>query len=198
MAITYPLSLPTSIGIAQIELRAVNAIGMSMSPFTFSQQTVVHEGQRWEASISIPTVRREYTAPWKAFLTALKGRRGTFLLSDPDYVSPRGTASGTPTITGTAGNETATITMTGTLLAGDYIQIGTLLNSKLYQVLEDCSDTGLGTTVSLWPSLRTSPAAEDVNLSSPSGLFRLADNQVSWGIDSSSAYSISFDCIEVI
>ena len=167
-------------------------------PFTFSQQTVVHQGQRWEASISIPTVRKQYAAPWKAFLTALKGRRGTFLLSDPDYASPRGTASGTPTITGTAGNETATITMTGTLLAGDYIQVGTLLNSKLYQVLEDCSDTGLGTTVSLWPSLRTSPAAEDVNLSSPSGLFRLAANQVSWAVDQSSAYSISFDCVEVL
>jgi hypothetical protein len=197
MAITYPLSLPTSIGIAQIELRAVNAIGLSQSPFTFAQQTVIHQGQRWEASVSIPTLRREYTAPWKAFLTALKGRRGTFLLSDPDYVSPRGTAT-SATIEGTAGNETATITMTGTLLAGDYIQIGTLLNSRLYQVLEDCSDTGVGTTISLWPALRSSPEVEVVNLSSPSGLFRLADNQTSWAIDSSSAYSISFDCMEVI
>jgi len=194
MAITYPLSLPTSIGIAQIELRAVNAIGLSQSPFTFAQQTVIHQGQRWEASVSIPTLRREYTAPWKAFLTALKGRRGTFLLSDPDYVSPRGTAT-SATITGTVGSETATITMTGTLLAGDYIQIGTLLNSRLYQVLED--QTGSG-TISVWPALRSSPTAEAVNLSSPSGLFRLADNQTSWAIDSSSSYSISFDCMEVI
>ena len=194
MAITYPLSLPTSIGIAQIELRAVNAIGLSQSPFTFAQQTVIHQGQRWEASVSIPTLRREYTAPWKAFLTALKGRRGTFLLSDPDYVSPRGTAT-SATITGTIGSETATITMTGTLLAGDYIQIGTLLNSRLYQVLED--QTGSG-TISVWPALRSSPTAEAVNLSSPSGLFRLADNQTSWAIDSSSSYSISFDCMEVI
>mgnify|MGYP000129327265 CR=1 FL=1 len=194
MAITYPLSLPTSIGIAQIELRAVNAIGLSQSPFTFAQQTVIHQGQRWEASVSIPTLRREYTAPWKAFLTALKGRRGTFLLSDPDYVSPRGTAT-SATITGTVGSETATITMTGTLLAGDYIQIGTLLNSRLYQVLED--QTGSG-TISVWPALRSSPSAEVVDLSSPSGLFRLANNQTSWAIDASSAYSISFDCMEVI
>jgi len=195
MAITYPLSLPTSIGIAQIELRAVNAIGLSMSPFTFSQQTVVHEGQRWEASISIPTVRREYTAPWKAFLTALKGRRGTFLLSDPDYVSPRGTASGTPTITGSAGDSSVTVVLTGSLLAGDYIQLGTGLNARLHQVLED--QTGNG-TLEIWPALRGNYSSANVVISSPSGLFRLATNQVTWDINSSSAYSISFDCVEVI
>lgn len=195
MAITYPLSLPTSIGIAQIELRAVNAVGMSMSPFTFSQQTVVHQGQRWEASISIPTTRREYTAPWKAFLTALRGRSGTFLLSDPDYVSPRGTASGTPTVTGSAGDSSVAVVLTGSLLAGDYIQLGTGLNARLHQVLED--QTGNG-TLEIWPALRDNYTTASVVISSPTGLFRLASNQTSWAIDNSSAYSISFDCVEVV
>jgi len=201
MAITYPLSLPTSIGIAQIEIRAANAIGLGQSPFTFSQQTVVHQGQRWEASISIPTVRRQYAAPWKAFLTALKGRRGTFLLSDPDYASPRGTATSATLndVGGTsrvAGSSSIVVSMTGTLLAGDYIQLGTGLNSRLHQVLQDQDGSG---TLEIWPALRSNYAdSTALDLSNPSGHFRLAANQVSWAVDQSSAYSISFDCVEVL
>ncbi len=93
MAITFPLSLPTSIGIESIELRAVNAVATSQSPFTFRQQIVAHQGQRWEASVSVASnIRRDLAAPWKAFLTALKGQQGTFLLGDPDYATARGKA----------------------------------------------------------------------------------------------------------
>ncbi len=71
MAISYPLSTPTTIGIESIELRAVNAVATSQSPFTFKQQVVAHQGQRWEASVNIPSVRRDKAAAWKAMLTAL-------------------------------------------------------------------------------------------------------------------------------
>ena len=92
MAISYPLATPTTIGIESIELRAVNAVAISQSPFTFQQQVISHGGQKWEASVSIPPVRRDLAAPWKAMLTALKGQTGTFLLGDPDYATPQGTA----------------------------------------------------------------------------------------------------------
>ena len=95
MTISYPLTLPTSIGIAQIELVAENAVAISTSPFTYRQQVVQHPGQRWRATVSIPqNIRRDIAAPWKAFLTSLKGQVGTFLLGDPDYETNRG-ASGT-------------------------------------------------------------------------------------------------------
>ena len=93
MAIAYPLDTPTTIGIESIELRAVNAVATSQSPFTYKQQIVSHTGQKWEASVTIPSVRRDKAAEWKAMLVALKGQTGTFLLGDPDYVTPRGTVS---------------------------------------------------------------------------------------------------------
>jgi len=40
MSISYPLDMPTTIGIEQIELRAVNAVAISSSPFTYKQQIV--------------------------------------------------------------------------------------------------------------------------------------------------------------
>jgi len=195
MAISYPLNTPTTIGIESIELRAVNAVAVSQSPFTYKQQVISHQGQIWSASVSIPSVRRDLAAEWKAMLVALKGSVGTFLLGDPDYVTPRGTVSGTPTLSGTAGDSTVSVTMTGTLLAGDYIQLGTGSAARLHQVLVDQSGSG---NLEIWPDLRSTYSGETVIYSSPKGVFRLGNSTTSWSIDNASFYGISFDAIEAL
>jgi len=194
MAITYPLTLPTSIGIANITLYANNAVAISQSPFTFQQQIIQHAGQRWTASVSIPPVRRDLAEPWNAFLLALKGPVGTFLLGDPNAKAPRGTAS-TATLTGTAGSSSPTITMTGTLLAGDYIQLGSGSTATLHKVLVDRSGSG---TLEIWPKLRSSVTGATVTLNNIVGRFRLSSGQQSFSIDSASSYGISFDCVEAV
>jgi hypothetical protein len=195
MAISYPLNTPTTIGIESIELRAVNAVAVSQSPFTYKQQVISHQGQIWSASVSIPSVRRDLAADWKAMLVALKGSVGTFLLGDPDYVTPRGTVSGTPTLSGTAGDSTVSVTMTGTLLAGDYIQLGTGSAARLHQVLVDQSGSG---NLEIWPDLRSTYSGETVIYSSPKGVFRLGQSTTSWSIDNASFYGISFEAIEAL
>lgn len=194
MAISYPLSQPTTIGIEQIELRAINAVATSQSPFTYRQQIINHGGQKWEASVTIPSTRRNLAAPWKAMLVALRGPTGTFLLGDPDYAIPRGTVSSC-TLSGSAGDSTASVTMTGTLLAGDYIQLGSGSAAKLHQVLVDQSGSG---NLEVWPNLRSNYTDETVITSSPKGLFRLKENVSSWTINNSSLYGISFEAVEVI
>ena len=194
MAIAYPLALPTSIGIANITLSANNAVAISQSPFTFQQQIIQHPGQRWTASVSIPPVRRDLAEPWNAFLLALNGPVGTFLLGDPNAKNPRGTAT-SATITGTGGSSSPTITMTGTLLAGDYIQIGSGATATLYKVLQDRSGTG---TIEIWPALRSSVTAATVTLTNTVGRFRLSGNQQSFSINEASIYGISFDCVEAL
>lgn len=194
MSITYPVNLPTSIGIESIELRAVNAVATSQSPFTYKQQIVAHQGQRWEASVSVPAVRRDLAAPWKAFLTSLKGQQGTFLLGDPDYATPQGTVSSC-TLSGSAGDETATVTMTGTLKAGDYIQLGGGSSARLHQVLQDQSGSG---SLEIWPALRDDYSGAAVTFNAPKGVFRLANNISSWSINNSSAYGITFEAVEAL
>jgi hypothetical protein len=196
MAISYPLDTPTTIGIESIELRAMNAVAVSQSPFTYKQQVISHQGQIWSASVSIPSVRRDLAAEWKAMLVALKGSVGTFLLGDPDYVTPRGTISGTNnTLSGNAGDSTVSVTMTGTLLAGDYIQLGTSSAARLHQVLVDQSGSG---NLEIWPDLRSTYSGETVIYSSPKGVFRLGQSTTSWSIDNASFYGISFDAIEAL
>ena len=194
MALSYPLATPTSIGIESIELRAVNAVATSQSPFTYKQQIISHGGQKWEASVSIPSVHRDKAAQWKAMLVGLKGPVGTFLLGDPDYDTPQGTVSAC-TLTGSAGDDTVTVAMTGTLLAGDYIQLGSASSAKLHQVLVDQNGGG---SLEIWPALRSDYTAATVTFNSAKGVFRLATNISSWSINNSSTYGISFEAVEAI
>ena len=194
MALSYPLDTPTSIGIESIELRAVNAVATSQSPFTYKQQIISHGGQKWEASVSIPSVHRDKAAQWKALLVGLKGQTGTFLLGDPDYATPQGTVSSC-TLTGSAGDETVTVVMTGTLLAGDYIQLGSGSAAKLHQVLLDQDGDG---SLEIWPALRSNYTGETVIFNAPKGVFRLATNISSWSINNASTYGISFEAVEAL
>ena len=194
MALSYPLATPTSIGIESIELRAVNAVATSQSPFTYKQQIISHGGQKWEASVNIPSVHRDKAAQWKALLVGLKGPVGTFLLGDPDYATPQGTVSSC-TLTGSAGDDTGSVVMTGTLLAGDYIQLGSGSAAKLHQVLLDQDGDG---TLEIWPSLRSDYTSETVVFNSPKGVFRLANNVTSWSINNASTYGISFEAVEAV
>ena len=194
MAISYPLDTPTTIGFESIELRAVNATITSQSPFSYKQQVISHTGQRWEASVSIPSVLRDLAEPWAAFLTALKGQTGTFLLGDPLSATPRGTVSSC-TLTGNAGDESVTVTMTGSLLAGDYIQLGSGPTARLHKVLVD--QTGSG-TLEIWPALRSTYSSATVTTTNAKGVFRLNQNMSSWQISNANSYGIAFEAVEAI
>ena len=193
MSIVYPISTPTDIGIAQIELGATNAVAVSKSPFTFATQVHAYSGEMWSANVTIPTVRKDLAEPWVAFLMSLRGQYGTFLLGDPNNTSPRGTASAA-TVSGSLGDRSVTVSMTGTLLAGDYIQLGSGSNAKLHKVLVDKSGSG---TLEIWPALRSNFSGA-ATLTNTKGVFRLASNQTNWSIGNSSAYGIQFEAMENI
>lgn len=209
MAIVYPLSIPTTIGIENIELRAVNAVATSQSPFTYKQQIVQHTGQRWEAAITIPPVKRDLAEEWVAFLLSLKGPTGTFLLGDPLGVTPRGTAStnaGTPVVNGAdQTGEFISIdglptSETGYLLAGDYIQLGSGSTATLHKVLTQVDTNGLGEAdIDIWPNIITAPADNaTVVVSNAKGRFRLKNNVQSWQINNINSYGITFEAVQVL
>lgn len=195
MAISYPVSTPESvIGIAQVELSATNAVAISRSPFTFATQVHAYDGEMWTANVTIPTVRKDLAEPWVAMLVSLRGQYGTFLLGDPNNTSPQGTAT-SATITGSTGDRSVTVAMTGTLKAGDYFQLGSGSSAKLHKVLVDKSGSG---TLEIWPALRSDYTTANATLTNPKGVFRLATNQTNWSIGSSSAYNIQFQAMEDI
>ena len=210
MAITYPLTLPTTTGIASISLVARNVVGLSQSPFTLKTQVQKHAGQRWEATINLPPLSRDEAEEWIAFLMKLNGVFGTFTMGDPNGATPRGAikdySSDTMQVNGASqsGNsldiDQATASVTGYLKAGDYIQIGTAAGAELYKVLNDADSNASGeVTVDIWPNLRTTPTDnERVYAANTVGLFRLSDNSVTFSIDQATIYGLTFGAVEAL
>ena len=81
----------------------------------------------------------------------------------------------------------------GSLLAGDYIQIGTSGSSRLHMVLQDITSSG---SMEIWPALRSDYTSQSATLINPKGVFRLATKVTAWSINNVSSYGISFDCVE--
>jgi len=210
MAITYPLTLPSVKSPTRVTLAATSVVGISRSPFTFTQQVFAYPGQIWGAGISLPVMLRSDADQWKTFLLKLNGQYGTFLLGDPSAPSAKGTALGTPLVKGASQTGQTLLTdgwtnsATGVLLAGDYIQLGTGAASRLHMVLVDVDADGSGNaTIEIFPALRESPADNLAIVTEDCvGTFRLASNQMavvnaSGPIDNPH-YALEFEAIEAI
>lgn len=195
-----------SIGLRSMNIRARNVVSVSSSPFTGQQQVYKHQGQWWEAEVTLPPMKRDDAETVAAFLIKLNGQYNTFNLGDPANTSPRGVGTGTPLVNG--GSQTGsslvtdgwTTSTTGILKAGDWIQLGSGASSRLHKVLDDVNSDGSGNaTISIWPDLRSSPLDNaTITVSSPKGTWRLASNEVNYSIDEASIYGITFACVEAL
>lgn len=201
----YPLDFPTSIGPAEITITAQNVNSTSTSPFTFKQQVLSFPGQRWSAEVTIPPCKADLAEQWVTFLIGLKGRVGTFTMGEPLNTSPRGTVTSalvknsnqtgdTLVVDGGPSNEV------GWFKAGDWFQLGSDNDPKLYKVLSDANTNFSGeATLDIWPNLRSSPSSNaPLVLNNPKGLFRLNSPSASWSINEINSYGIYFSCVEVL
>ena len=167
MAISYPLSLPDA-KIARTMITARNSIGLTINKYTAQQQVYDWGSGLWILGVTCPPLEREDAEPWQSFLLALRGPYGTFHAGDDTAGPPRGTATGTPLVNGASQTGFTLVTdgwtpsITGILLASDYIQLGSGTTQRLYKVVEDAdSDTGGNCTLEIFPELRESPANND-------------------------------------
>ena len=205
MAYTFPISFP-NLGVASMNIRAVSVVGASVSPFTGQQQVYKHQGQWWEAEISLPSMKRDEAEQVASFLIKLNGKYGTFLLGDKANIAPRGVGTGIPLVYG--GSQTGdqlitdgwTVDTTGILKAGDWIQLGSASSSRLYKVLDDVNSDGSGiATLNIFPNLRSIPSDNStIIVNSPKGQWRLSSNETNYSINEASIYGITFACIEAL
>ena len=208
MTISYPLAMPTVANIRSIELTATNAVSYSRSPFTFAGQAQEFTGKMWQATVTLPAMKRAAAEEWIAFLLSLKGQVGTFNLGDPMAETPRGSARNADNISIngalTSGSEIVmdggVQNQTGYLKSGDYLQIGTGPTQQLFKVLADANTNGTGQiTVDVWPNVRTSIANDAlVTVQSTKGIFRLASNETNWSVNEVAVYGMTFAAIEAV
>lgn len=185
MAISFPLTFPTHRAPTGITIRQRNVVGMNVSPGSMVPQVYEWSGERWEADISLPPMVRADAEPWIAFAASLRGSVGYFTMGDPANDTPRGTASGSVTATGTVRARTITLGGgTGTLLAGDWISVGS--NRWLHKVLANVT---LGATPSceIWPALRGTLSSAAIAITAAKGRFMLIETP-QWNIGPAGIY----------
>jgi hypothetical protein len=87
-----------------------------------------------------------------------------------------------------------THSVTRILKAADWFQVG----YRLYRTCEDVnSDSSGNATISVWPSIRETPAnGTPLILNSPKGLFRLANNRRAIHWSPARLTTISLQCVE--
>lgn len=203
MAITFPITLPTTPAPRRFTQTETSFAAMSSSPWSGSQQVQLNQGQLWGFSVEYPPMSDLQARNWSGILAQLNGRFGTFLFGDPKFKAPLGTWAGSPVVNG-AGQAGQTLAMLGftagaTVKAGDYFQHGSGSSAHLYKVTQDGVADGAGELqMEIWPRLRVSPQDGDVLVTaSPQGLFRLASPTISRSWEPF-RHGLAFDMIEAL
>lgn len=206
MAITYPISLPSTPGPRTLEWTPVAAVARLASPFTFQQQIQAHQGQLWRVRITLPPMAADTAEEWIAALLSLNGMQGSFLFGDSVRKTPRGVATGTPLVKGAGQSGQTLVTdgwsnsITGILKRGDWIQLGSGASQRAYKVLADANSNGSGeATFDIWPRLRESPADNaPLTIANTKMCMRLADNVMDYSVSVAKHYGFEIDAIEAL
>jgi len=151
MAGAFPISTAkfTSLGIKSIQN---TIISKSLDGKKLARQI---DGQRWAFTIQIITAKRsDVYGDLMAFIVKQRSGKENFTIVPPEITDARGTASGTPNGTASAGATSITLagTGTGTLKAGDFIKFAS--HDKVYMVVADQSDISTG-SLTIEPPLTT-------------------------------------------
>ena len=205
MTITFPLTLPTAPSIRRVRILPSSIVGVSVSPFTAQQQVQDYADAGWAYEVELPAMERAAAEQWIAFRLKLRGRLGTFLLGDPAAKTARGTVAGSPLVDGAhaAGAKilaTKGWTAGATILAGDYLQLGTGLDQRLYKNLADATADGSGeASLDIFPRLRAALVGDEaITTSDCRGLCRMVDNTMPWEVDEMRHYGLSFGAVEAL
>ena len=197
MAGAFPISTAKfeSLGIKSIQN---TIISKSVSGKKLSRQI---DGQRWGFTAQIITAKRsDVYGELMAFIIKQRSGKENFTIVPPEVEDARGTASGTPNGTASAGATSITLggTGTGTLKAGDFIKFAN--HDKVYMVVADQSDISTG-SLTIEPPLTTAITNSDITYDNVPFTVHLTNDIQEFGVvgadkDGNALYQFEFDVEE--
>ena len=199
---SYPLALPSTPNFQSSTFQISRKTGYTESPFTGKQQVHEYPYALWQAVLTLPPIKKADWNNWSVFVLQLRGRRGTFLLGDPDATT-EGTATGTILTNGSTSSGATQIaldgfTNTGTIAKGDYIQIGANGSNTLHLVTATATASGGAMTVNFEPAVR-STIADNTSVifgANAKGMFRMDADAYGWEANAVSVYGFTFSCTQ--
>jgi hypothetical protein len=161
------------------------------------------DNQRWAFSVQIITAKRsDVYGELMAFIIKQRSGKENFTIIPPEVEDARGTASGTPHGTASAGDTSITLggTGTGTLKAGDFIKFSS--HDKVYMVVTDQSDISTG-TLTIEPPLTTAVSSSDIQYDNVPFTVHLTNDVQEFGVsgvdkDGNLYYEYQFDVEEAL
>ncbi len=145
--------------IRSLSRRLAVAAAVVTSPFTGTEQVQDWGGAWWEYDLQMAILHGAQARALSAFLAGMRGPVGTFLLADPSIYNPTGV--GVPLVNGAGQTGSSLVTDGWTapgMKAGDFFQLGSDTQTRLYQLTADVVPAAGAATVQFVPALRTSPA----------------------------------------
>lgn len=105
--------MPTSPNFVKSNFMLRRFVGSVASPYSGKVRTQEFDGVFWEATVSLPPMRRDVARQWQSFLMQLNGPVNHFRFADPDALVKLGTYSGASLKAETRVNESnATLSFT--------------------------------------------------------------------------------------
>jgi len=197
MAGAFPISTAQfkTLGIKSIQN---TIISKSVSGKKLARQI---DGQRWGFTARIITAKRsDVYGELMAFIVKQRSGKENFTIIPPEVEDARGTASGTPNGTASAGATSITLggSGTGTLKAGDFIKFAS--HDKVYMVVADQSDISTG-TLTIEPPLTTAVSSTDITYDNVPFTVHLTNDIQEFGVvgsdkDGNALYQFEIDVEE--
>lgn len=200
MGITFPNNPPPEPGFSQAQIRIQNIVQSSTNQFNLNKRSNTLNENKWAGSLTVDRMKESEARQWKAWLTSMRGQRGTFKVSDPLYSGPYGNVSNQGTV------DSVPISSKGNFLAvsgfdsnttifkeGDQFEV----DGELKLCVRDSETNNSGEALlTFLPALHnTSVSGKTIKYQDPKGTFRLDENNVMWE-DEKLLTSIEFSIME--
>jgi hypothetical protein len=161
------------------------------------------DGQRFGFTARIITGKRsDVYGELMAFIIKQRSGKENFTIIPPEVEDARGTASGTPHGTASAGATSITLggTGTGTLKAGDFIKFAN--HDKVYMVVADQSDISTG-SLTIEPPLTTAVSSSNITYDNVPFTVHLTNDMQEFGVvgadnNGNALYQFEFDVEEAL
>jgi len=199
MAGAFPIST------AKFESLGIKSIQNTIISKTVSGKKLARQidGQRWSFTARVITAKRsDVYGELMAFIIKQRSGKENFTIVPPEVEDARGTASGTPNGTASAGATSITLggSGTGTLKAGDFIKFAN--HDKVYMIVADQSDISTG-SLTIEPPLTTAVSSSDIQYDNVPFTVYLTNDIQEFGVvgadkDGNALYQFEFDVEEAL
>ena len=191
------------ISTAKFESLGIKSIQNTIISKTVSGKKLARQidNQRWAFTVRIVTgTRSDVYGELMAFIVKQRSGKENFTIIPPEVEDARGTASGIPHGTASAGDTSITLggTGTGTLKAGDMIKFAN--HDKVYMFVADQSDSSTG-TLTIEPPLTTAVSSSNITFDNVPFTVHLTNDVQEFGVagadkDGNALYQFEFDVEE--